>query len=91
MGQPTIIVFETIILGIRDEIYIQLCRQTSENPRAEALEKGLELLAMCLLFFPPSNKFHSYLEGYIYSHLDMEDVKGNVNTTLLCSSQLCLD
>lgn len=65
--------------GIRDEIYIQLCRQTTNTPREEALEKGLELLAICLQFFPPSNKFHSYLQGYIESHLDMEDVKGEVN------------
>lgn len=25
---------------------------------------------MCLALFPPSNKFHSYLEGYIYRHLE---------------------
>lgn len=74
--------FENILLvlpGVRDEIYIQLCRQTTGTPREEALEKGLELLAMCLSFFPPSNKFHSYLEGYICTHLDMPDVKGNLS------------
>ena len=27
---------------------------------------------MCLSLFPPSNKFHSYLEGYIYRHLEPE-------------------
>lgn len=62
--------------GLRDEIFIQLCRQTTGTPREESLQKGLELLAMCLAFFPPSNKFHSYLEGYIYTHLDMPNVKG---------------
>lgn len=61
---------------LRDEIYIQLCRQTTGTPREDSFERGLELLAMCLAFFPPSNKFHSYLEGYIYTHLDMPDVKG---------------
>ena len=32
--------------------------------------RGWELLGICLAFFPPSVKFHSYLEGYIYRHLD---------------------
>jgi hypothetical protein len=32
--------------------------------------KGWELFSISLGFFPPSNKFHSYLEGYIYRHLE---------------------
>jgi hypothetical protein len=32
--------------------------------------RGWELMAICLNFFPPSMKFHSYLEGYICRHLD---------------------
>ncbi|KAK2154868.1 hypothetical protein LSH36_255g02019 [Paralvinella palmiformis] len=36
----------------------------------ESLMRGWELLGVCLAFFPPSVKFHSYLEGYIYRHLD---------------------
>ena len=32
--------------------------------------RGWELIGICLSFFPPSAKFHSYLEGYIYRHLD---------------------
>lgn len=27
-------------------------------------------MGICLAFFPPSMKFHSYLEGFIYRHLD---------------------
>lgn len=56
--------------ALRDEIYIQLCRQTTENKRDESLMLGWELLGICLAFFPPSLKFYSYLEGYIYRHLD---------------------
>ena len=37
-----------------------------------SLKKGWELITMCLSIFPPSNKFHSYLEGYIYRHLEPE-------------------
>lgn len=61
---------------LRDEIFIQLCRQTTNNPKADSLKLGFELICMCLTFFPPSSKFHSYLEGYIYTHLDSEDHEG---------------
>ena len=26
-------------------------------------------MAVCLAMFPPSAKYHSYLEGYVYNHL----------------------
>ncbi|XP_011905657.1 PREDICTED: rho GTPase-activating protein 39 isoform X3 [Cercocebus atys] len=58
------------VQGLRDELYIQLCRQTTENFRLESLARGWELMAICLAFFPPTPKFHSYLEGYIYRHMD---------------------
>lgn len=63
--------------GLRDELYIQLCRQTTENFRYESLARGWELMSICLAFFPPTPKFHSYLEGYIYRHMDpVNDTKG---------------
>ncbi|OCT77323.1 hypothetical protein XELAEV_18032523mg [Xenopus laevis] len=63
--------------GLRDELYIQLCRQTTENFRYESLALGWELITICLAFFPPTPKFHSYLEGYIYRHMDpVNDTKG---------------
>ncbi|XP_060692489.1 rho GTPase-activating protein 39 isoform X2 [Hemiscyllium ocellatum] len=56
--------------GIRDELYIQLCRQTTDNLCYQSLAYGWELMAICLAFFSPSPKFQSYLEGYIYRHTD---------------------
>ncbi|XP_014258422.1 rho GTPase-activating protein 39 isoform X2 [Cimex lectularius] len=56
--------------ALRDELYIQICRQTTENPRKDSLRKGWELMAICLYFFPPSPKFQSYLEGYMNKHRD---------------------
>ncbi|XP_078411051.1 rho GTPase-activating protein 39-like isoform X1 [Cetorhinus maximus] len=62
--------------GIRDELYIQLCRQTTDNLCYRSLAYGWELMAVCLAFFSPSPKFQSYLEGYIYRHTDpTHDVK----------------
>ncbi|XP_044100635.1 rho GTPase-activating protein 39 isoform X2 [Neovison vison] len=58
------------VQGLRDELYIQLCRQTTANFRLESLARGWELMAICLAFFPPTPRFHSYLEGYIYRHME---------------------
>lgn len=55
-------------INMRDEIYIQLMRQTNENKREESLQHGWELLAICLHFFPPSMKFHAYLDAYLNKH-----------------------
>lgn len=63
--------------SLRDEIFIQLCRQTTANPKPQSLKRGFELMAMCLAFFPPSNKFFSYLEGYVWRNMDTNDTKGN--------------
>ncbi|XP_029448071.1 rho GTPase-activating protein 39 isoform X2 [Rhinatrema bivittatum] len=77
--------------GLRDELYIQLCRQTTENFRYESLARGWELMSICLAFFPPTPKFHSYLEGYIYRHMDpVNDTKGVAISTYAkyCYSKL---
>lgn len=62
--------------GLRDEIYIQLCKQTTENPRKESLRRGWELMAMCLAFFPSSAGFQPYLLGFIQRHME----NSNTNT-----------
>ncbi|XP_012271050.1 uncharacterized protein LOC105694708 [Orussus abietinus] len=55
---------------LRDELYVQICRQTTENPRKESLRRGWELMAVCLAFVPPSATFEPYLEGYMNKHRD---------------------
>lgn len=46
---------------LRDELYIQLCRQTTENHIRESLIRGWELLTICLSFLPPSPTFQPAL------------------------------
>ncbi len=58
-----------IYAQIRDELYLQLVKQTTENPNHQSLLNGWELIAICLSFFPPSQKFFPFLTEYIYSHL----------------------
>lgn len=53
---------------LRDEAYLQLCKQTTENSNINTLEKGWELMAILMNFIPPSAKFFNYLQGYVYKH-----------------------
>ena len=56
--------------GLRDELYVQLVRQTTDNRCLRSLAAGWELMAISLAFFSPSPKFRRYLEGYIQRHLE---------------------
>ncbi len=56
--------------SLRDEIFVQLCKQTTENLSRESLRRGWELMAICLTFFPPSATFAPALQSYIFRHRD---------------------
>lgn len=60
---------------LRDELYVQLCRQTTENPKRESLIRGWELMAICLAFMPPSPTFQPALLGYMNRHRDASFAK----------------
>ncbi len=58
--------------AFRDEIFVQLCKQTTDNSNSarESLRRGWELMAICLSFFPPSPRFAPALQAYIQRHRD---------------------
>lgn len=84
--------------GLRDELYVQLVRQTTANASPRSLAAGWELMAVSLAFFAPSPKFRCYLEGYIQRHTEpSSDKKCESQTELqggssffLCTSLSCL-
>ncbi|XP_063065232.1 rho GTPase-activating protein 39 isoform X1 [Engraulis encrasicolus] len=61
--------------GLRDELYVQLVRQTTGNGSLRSLGWGWELMAISLAFFSPSPKFRRYLEGYIQRHMEPSNDK----------------
>eukprot|EP01084_Bolivina_argentea_P030708 56853_1 len=53
---------------VRNEIYCQLIKQTTRNPKLTSAIKGWKLLLICCSFFPPSQEFIAYLSCYLWSH-----------------------
>ncbi|CAL8074590.1 unnamed protein product [Calicophoron daubneyi] len=53
--------------SLRDEIFAQLCKQTTSNPNARSLTNGWALLCVCLYYFPPGSKFRDALSTYLSS------------------------
>lgn len=55
--------------GLRDEIYVQICRQLTDNPRPESVKKGWQILSVIVTCFPPSKNFESYFKNFLHSNL----------------------
>ena len=58
------------IKPLRDEIYCQIIKQLTNNPRPESVAKGWQLLCMCVATFPPSYDFEMYLMHFMSVHFD---------------------
>ncbi|KAI9314749.1 Rho GTPase activation protein [Dichotomocladium elegans] len=58
---------------MRDEIYVQLCKQLHHNPRGESIRKGWELLCIVCITFPPSKNLESYLNGFVQHHHQIKE------------------
>jgi hypothetical protein len=56
-----------------DEVYVQLCKQSTGNPRPEGMHRCFELFVIFLSTIPPSKVFSPYLENYLATHLGGED------------------
>jgi myosin-7 len=48
-----------------DEIYIQLCKHLTHNPRPEGAVRAWQLMCMCVGTFPPSRDFEFFLTNFI--------------------------
>jgi len=55
---------------IRDEIFLQIIKQLTNNPRPESVAKGWQVMCMCVGTFPPSYDFENYLLHYILEKRD---------------------
>jgi hypothetical protein len=56
--------------GLRDEAYMQLVKQTTDNPKETSNEKGWELLFYFVSTFPPSKNLRPFLVEYIGKNME---------------------
>eukprot|EP01135_Chromosphaera_perkinsii_P007986 Nk52_evm58s1073 gene=Nk52_evmTU58s1073 len=52
---------------LRDEIYVQICKQTSKNPNQESLLQGWLTIALASRLFPPSRNLEAFVKNYMES------------------------
>lgn len=62
---------------LRDELFLQLIKQTTQNKNKDSFLFGWQLLAVCLSFFPPSHKLYPLLKDYINYNF-FENTLGNL-------------
>ena len=58
---------------LRDEIYMQLIKQTHNNSRVESYVKVWQLMSMCTTTFPPSYDFEHFLTHFLLNKCDNGD------------------
>eukprot|EP01134_Creolimax_fragrantissima_P007880 CFRG7880T1 len=54
--------------GLRDELFVQICKQMTNNPSEDSVLRGFEMLVMLLHVFPPSPLFENYIESFLHHH-----------------------
>lgn len=61
--------------GLRDEIYVQICKQVTQNPSDVQTQRGWFLIGIIAIAFPPSKNFEDYLKSFINEHINDSDEK----------------
>lgn len=57
---------------MRDELYCQIVKQTTNNPDPNSCEKGWQLMMICLAIFPPSSDLMPHLMAYCGANISSE-------------------
>ncbi|KAL2348735.1 hypothetical protein Fmac_002735 [Flemingia macrophylla] len=52
---------------LRDELFVQISKQTRNNPERECLIKAWELMFLCASSMPPSKDIGAYLSEYVHN------------------------
>ncbi|ORX96660.1 hypothetical protein K493DRAFT_336817 [Basidiobolus meristosporus CBS 931.73] len=63
---------------LRDEIYVQLCKQLTHNPNNQSNFNGWQLMCVLAVTFPPSRNFEKYMQNFVQAHFDNQQNQINV-------------
>ncbi|KAI8388521.1 uncharacterized protein BYT42DRAFT_237779 [Radiomyces spectabilis] len=58
---------------MRDEIYVQVCKQLHHNPSSKSIRKGWEILCIISITFPPSKNLEAYLTDFVQQHHQIQE------------------
>ncbi|KAG2199428.1 hypothetical protein INT47_011540, partial [Mucor saturninus] len=58
---------------MRDEIYVQTCKQLHDNPSGESIRKGWEILCIISVTFPPSKNLEAYLTDFVQQNHHVQE------------------
>jgi hypothetical protein len=56
--------------GVRDELYAQLMKQLTNNPKSDSISKGWQLMCLYCSTFSPSDAFSKFAVHFIVGKLD---------------------
>ncbi|KAG5177395.1 myosin I, high molecular weight-Acanthamoeba sp [Tribonema minus] len=68
---------------LRDEAYLQIMKQLTDNPKPESAAKGWQVLCMCCGTFLPSMDFENYLLNFVLDKSQSEGAEA-------CYARYCL-
>jgi len=82
MQFPATLAQDILIKGLEqpeltDEIYIQLCKHLTNNPKPESVGRAWQLMCMAVGTFPPSPDFEMYLLNFLLEHVNVTGLVGN--------------
>jgi len=63
--------------ALADEIYIQLCKHATKNPKPDSAGRAWQLACMCVATFPPSPAFEPHLLNFLQSNVNVPGLVGN--------------
>eukprot|EP00466_Bigelowiella_natans_P015699 jgi/Bigna1/127316/aug1.4_g2024 len=61
---------------LRTEVYCQMMKQLSQNPKLESVRKGWQLLLVCVSSFPPTPSVENFLEVFIRQRAPKDQKEG---------------
>lgn len=76
---------------LRDELYLQIVKQTTSNANKQSFLLGWQLMAVCLSFFPPTQKLYPFLNEYILAHSVRDPKRTSLSTSALLDDNSTVD
>ncbi|KAJ3272761.1 hypothetical protein HDV01_005289 [Terramyces sp. JEL0728] len=72
--------------SLRDEIFVQMCKQLSQNPKPEQVKRGWQMMNVLTSTFPPSKNLENYLKQFIEDNFNLDSEGGFLDTVIRSAS-----